>query len=171
LLSSAFFAPAPYLVPQVLALCGMLSLLFFSLRGRLAPARWAGALRVAYLMLAGCFFLAAAVVGAFSAVQFHTVHWVNGGDVLVLDRPAPLGPVALPKSLVASVTEFAIPERTLLGGRRPAVQYEVITRSGESYWSASLHERERVDALRNALIAATDGRLMRFRVGKNALPQ
>jgi hypothetical protein len=170
LLGSAFIAPAPYLVPQVLALCGMLSLLFVSLRGRLAPARWAGALRVAYFTLAGCFFLGAAVAGAFSAVQFHTVRWANGGDVLVLNRPAPLGPIALPKSLVASVTEFAIPERTLLGTVRPSVQYEVITRSGESYWSASLHERERVDALRNALIAATDGRLMRFSVGKNALP-
>jgi hypothetical protein len=170
LLGSAFSPPAPYLVPQVLALCGLLSLLFFSLRGRLAPARWARALRVAYFTLALAFFTSAAVAGAYSAVHFHTARW-TGSDVLVLNRPAPLGPIALPKSLVASVTEFAVPERTLLGAMRPSVQYEVITRSGESYWSASLHERERVDALRNALIAATDGRLMRFRVGRNALPQ
>jgi hypothetical protein len=169
LLGSAFSAPAPYLVPQVLALGGLLSLLFFSLRGRLAPARWARTLRVAYLTLACAFFASALGSGAYSAVHFHTVRWAGNG-VLVLNRPAPLGPIALPKSLVASVTEFAVPERTLLGNLRPSVQYEVITRSGESYWSASLHERERVDALRNALIAATDGRLMRFRVGRNALP-
>jgi hypothetical protein len=169
LLGSVLNAPAPYLFTQVLALCGLLSLLLFSLRGRLAPARWAGALRVAYLTLAGCFFLGAAVVGATAAVHFHAARWA-AGDVLVLDRPAPLGPVALPKSFVASVTEFAVPERTLLGSVRPSVQYEVITRSGESYWSASLHERARVDALRSALVAATDGRLMRFRVGNNALP-
>ena len=169
MLGSAFSSPAPYLVPQVLALCGFLSLLFFSLRGRLAPARWVRALRVAYLTLALAFFTSAAVGGASSALQFHTVRWA-GNAVLVLNRPAPLGPIALPKSVVASVTEFAIPERTLLGKVRPSVQYEVITRSGESYWSAPLHERERVNALRNALIAATDGRLMRFRVGRNALP-
>ena len=170
MLGSAFSSPAPYLFPLVLALCGFLSLLFFSLRGRLAPARWAGALRVAYLTLAFAFFTSAAVAGAYSAVQFHTARW-TGSDVLVLNRPAPLGPIALPKSLVASVTEFAVPERTLLGNVRPSVQYEVITHSGESYWSATLHEKERVDALRNALISATDGRLMRFRVGRDALPR
>lgn len=169
MLGSAFSSPAPYLVPQVLVLCGLLSLLFFSLRGRLAPARWARTLRVAYFTLALCFFAGAAIVGAHSAVQFHGARWA-GDSVIVLERPAPLGPVALPKALVASVTEFAVPERTLLGSVRPSVQYEVITRSGDSYWSATLHDRERVDALRNALIAATDGRLMRFRVGRNALP-
>ena len=170
MLGSALSSPAPYLFPQVLALCGLLSLLFYSLRGRLAPARWARALRVAYLTLAFAFFTSAAVGGAYSAVQFHTVRW-TGSDVLVLNRPAPLGPVALPKSLVASVTEFAAPERTLLGGVRPSVQYEVVTLTGESYWSATLHEKERVDALRNALISATDGRLMRFRIGRDALPR
>jgi len=168
LLGSAFSSPAPYLFTQVLALCGLLSLLFFSLRGRLAPARWAGALRVAYFTLALCFFAGAAVVGTSSALHFHGARWAPQA-VLVLDRPAPLGPIAIPKTLVASVTEFAVPERTLLGGQRPSVQFEVVTRSGESYWSASLHEKARVDALRSSLIAATGGRLMRFQIGHSTL--
>lgn len=165
---SAFGSAAPYLIAQVLAVCGLLSLLFFSLRGRLAPARWAGALRVAYFTLAGMFFAASAVSATHSALRFHGVRWASQ-DLIVLDRPAPLGPVVIPKTLVATITEFTVPERTLLGGHRPAVQFEVVTRAGESYWSSSVHEKERAEALRAALLPATGGRLMRFQVGRDTV--
>jgi len=165
---SAFGSPAPYLLAQVLALCGLISLLFFSLRGRLAPARWVGALRVAYLTLAALFFAAAAVSGVYSAIQFHGAHWARG-DLLVLDRPAPLGSVVIPRTLVATITEFTVPERTLLGGRRASVQFEVVTSSGESYWSSSVHRKERADALRATLVSATGGRLTRFQIGRDTV--
>lgn len=165
---SAFSSAAPYLIAQVLAICGLFSLLFFSLRGRLAPARWAGALRVAYFTLAGLFFAASAISAGYNALQFHGARWA-GRDLLVLDRPAPLGPVVIPKTLVATVTEFTVPERTLLGGRRPSVQFEVVTRAGESYWSSSVHDKERADALRAALLPATGGRLMRFQIGRDTV--
>ena len=82
----------PYLTPALLLVAGLVAAWLAVLRGR-QTGRLRLWLRAGYAIIAGAAFLAAGIIGVHRAQLFHDLHWEEGGEVLVLHRPLPLGEV------------------------------------------------------------------------------
>ncbi len=143
----------PYVYPGVLLLVGLLALLMVKVRTRIAPARWPRLVVGAYGLLVVAALAAGAGVLVAHGQLFWGVHWDAASHELVLERMLPLSEVRIPRADLASVTEFAAPERTVLGPRM-ALQFIVQTKSGASYWSAPVYRNAAATNTRSTMIAA-----------------
>ncbi len=163
------FGSDPWLTPAVLLLCGLVASLVLSREHRRTRG-WQRAVAVAFYGLVVAFAFAAAGTMAVHRVSlFWGAHYEDGGQVLVLERLAPLPDVRIPVEDVRAITEFAVPEYSLRGPRR-SVRFRVLARDGRTWWSAPIYERSQADRARLLLIAATDNRLERFLMGRSELP-
>ncbi|MBP7145904.1 MAG: hypothetical protein KBD01_00055 [Acidobacteria bacterium] len=160
----AAIGPEPYLLPEVLALCGLLAALMAAARRRL-DGRGSQVLRRAHVGLAALAFCAAGITFLQNATLFWNASWRDEGRVLLLERMAPLQPVRLARHDIASITEFATTERGW-SGRRGAVRFLVTTRDHREFWSGPIYHRNEARFARETLIAATGRRLARFTIGR-----
>ncbi|UCF67174.1 MAG: hypothetical protein JSV80_15570 [Acidobacteriota bacterium] len=160
----------PFLLPELLLLCGFVGLLLASVRARTidhaARRRW---LVLAYGTAAVLSFTIASVEIYQRGRVFWDARWENGGNTLVLERLGWIPDVRIHRGEIAAITEFAATERHVTGAR-PAVRFIVRTTSDNAYWSAPLYAQSPARSTRETLILATNRRLERFHVGRHALP-
>ncbi len=153
----------PYVYPGVLLLVGLLALLMVKVRLRLAPARWPRLVVGAYGVLVFAALAAGAGVLVARSQQFWGVRWDAAAHELVLERMLGLSAIRVPRGEIASITEFAAPERTVLGPRM-SLQFVVETKSGASYWSAPVYRKAAAENARSTMIAAGP-RIDQFTIG------
>lgn len=136
----------PHLVPLLLLATALAATAWPVVRQRLG---WPGhrVVRPACLVLAGLALLTGAGVLSQHARLFRGVRW--DGQVLVLDRMAPLADVRIARADLDDLGEIRDTQRTW-SGPRPTVQFVIWTRAGRTYASAPV-PTARAESVRRAL--------------------
>jgi hypothetical protein len=101
--------------------------------------------------------------------RFWGARWDESTQRLRLDRAFPMPDVQLEPSQVKEITEVLSPTYTL-SGLRPAAEYEVKTKNGDSFLSGPIFTESERHLMLTQLEPVSGGRLVRFLVGRVKLP-
>lgn len=151
----------PYLVPAVLLACGLLLILFASVRIRHGRARVLARVHV----VVACAALASSVaMTAHRAQLFWGARLDAGTNALVIERLLPLRDVSIPRENIARIVELAAPVTTW-SGHEAQVSFEIRTTDGTVYRSAPTNFAGEANRTRETLREASRGKLDRFLIG------